>query len=166
MKCEKCGVNNATTHIHTVINGKVTDMNLCGYCAANTGLNKYGHMGLINLLASVFDDASLNPKISGDGYRCGGCGATFADIAAGGLVGCPECYRTFYRQLFPTVKRIHGRTNHAGKIPQSSAPRLGKESRIEGLRRQMAKAVETENFELAATLRDEIKEIEGDGANG
>lgn len=166
MKCEKCGVNTATTHIHTVINGKVTDMNLCGYCAANSGLNKFGHMGLINLLASVFDDTSLNPPTAGVETICPDCGASFADIAACGLVGCPNCYRTFYRQLLPTVKRIHGRTNHAGKIPQSSAPRLSDESRVENLKRRMKRAVDAENFELAATLRDQIKELEGDAQNG
>ena len=164
MKCEKCGKNTATTHIHTVINGHVTDMNLCGYCAANSGLDRFEHLGLMNLLASVFDDNALNPDTEEKEIRCPGCGSTFADIAGSGLLGCEECYTTFYRQLMPTLNRIHGRSPHVGKIPQSSAPRLSPTSRVEQLKKRLDRAVAAENFELAATLRDEIRSIEGGNA--
>ncbi len=164
MKCEKCGRNVATTHIHTVINGKVTEMHLCGYCAKNHGINRFEHLGLMNLLASVFDDKELNPQAEKSTERCNTCGASFADIAGCGLIGCGDCYKFFSKQLNPTLKRIHGSSGHIGKIPSSSAPRLNTVSRVEQLKRRLSEAIETENFELAATLRDRIREIEGGNA--
>jgi len=161
MKCEKCGKNVATTHIHTVINGKVTEMHICGYCAKNHGIGRFEHLGLMNLLASVYDDTSLGSIEKNNSERCTTCGASFADIAGCGLIGCPDCYKFFMKQLNPTLKRIHGNSGHIGKIPSSSAPRLSTVSRVEQLKRRLAKAVETENFELAAALRDRIREIEG-----
>ncbi len=161
MKCEKCGKNPATTHIHTVINGKVTDMHICGYCAANSGINRFEQLGLMNLLATIFDDASLNPKTMEASIKCNTCGATFADIAGCGLIGCPDCYKTFNKQLTSTLKRIHGSSGHIGKIPSSSAPRLNTVSELEMLKSQLQDAINTENFEHAATLRDRIREIEG-----
>ncbi len=164
MKCEKCGRNVATTHIHTVINGKVTDMHLCGYCAKNHGLGRFEHLGLMNLLASVYDDTNLNSKENNDTDRCNNCGASFADIAGCGLIGCPDCYKYFMKQLNPTLKRIHGLGGHIGKIPSSSAPRLNTVSKVEQLKRRLSEAIETENFELAVTLRDRIRELEGGNA--
>lgn len=163
MKCEKCGKNVATTHIHSVINGEVTEIHLCGYCAANNGINKFEHLGLMNLLATVFDDSTLNPKSIDNATKCETCGATFADIASCGLIGCPDCYKTFSKQLTPTLRRIHGNTGHIGKIPSSSAPRLSTVSKIDELKRRLQDAIKTENFELAATLRDRIREMEGRG---
>ena len=161
MKCEKCGKNVATTHIHTVINGKVTDMHICGYCAKNHGIGRFGHLGLMNLLASVYDDTSINSKENNNTDRCNTCGASFGDIAGSGFIGCPDCYKFFVKQLNPTLKRIHGNSGHIGKIPSSAAPRLNTISKVEQLKRRLAEAIETENFELAATLRDRIREMEG-----
>jgi protein arginine kinase activator len=162
MKCEKCGNNIATTHIHTVINGKVCDQNLCGYCASLSGAFGFGDLRIINMLANTFEEGAFSSK-DGDERKCSSCGSTFADIAALGLVGCPDCYKTFYSGLMPTIRRIHGRNVHVGKIPYSSAPRLSQKTRIETLKKQMDDAVKQENFELAASLRDRIKIIEKEG---
>ena len=160
MKCEKCGINNATTHIRSVINGKVSEINLCGYCAANNGIGKFGRYGIMDMLATAYKDIETSSTDSVNVMRCRSCGATFADIASKGLVGCPECYKVFHSELMPTIRRIHGKNAHNGKIPYSSAPRLDRRTQIESLRKQMNDAVSTENFELAATLRDRIKSIE------
>ena len=165
MKCEKCGNNIATTHIHTVINGKVTDLNLCGYCARLSGVNGFSHLRIINMLSNTFEENAFSHN-DGTELSCALCGATFSEIAASGLVGCPECYKTFYIGLMPTIRRIHGRNVHIGKIPYSSAPRLNNKTRIETLKKQMEDAVKQENFEFAATLRDRIKRLEEEENNG
>ncbi|MBR6533060.1 MAG: UvrB/UvrC motif-containing protein [Clostridia bacterium] len=157
MLCEKCGKNHATTHIKTVVNGVIREYNLCDSCAANSG---YATNSLTGMLASMFGDftkqESLIPQT-----KCSVCGATFRDIAKSGKVGCGECYNTFYDELLPYLKRVHGSTKHVGKVP-CSAPLtvIQKGETIEDLRNELARLVREENYEQAAVVRDKIKEME------
>lgn len=159
MLCEKCGKNNATTHIRTVVNGVVTEKNLCGFCAAEEGYNGLSHKGLAQMLASMFDEtASLKADNS---VRCSCCNSTFSDIAAKGKVGCPECYKTFYNELLPYLKRVHGATKHSGKIPNKAPLAIMKdEETVDTLRMKLNDLVRNEKYEEAAVIRDKIKKLE------
>ena len=157
MKCENCGVNNATTHIKKVINGVVTEQYLCQSCYAKKG---YGANSLAGMLASVFGDTT-NEFLSPTAKTCDECGCTFSDIVNFGKVGCPKCYETFYDELLPYLKRIHSSVTHVGKIP-NRAPLsiLDTKNELETLRSRLNDAVLKEEFEIAAKLRDKIREIE------
>lgn len=162
MLCEKCGKTAATTHIRSVINGKVTEKYLCSHCAANEGYGDIKGSNLSQMLSSMFGDtvsATQNTQVT----RCGCCGSTFADIAKSGKCGCPECYTTFYEQLLPYLKRVHGSTKHIGKIPDC-APATEKTDKdnIDELRALLSRLVSEENYEQAAVVRDKIKELEGE----
>ncbi len=78
------------------------------------------------------------------------------------LIAIAHFTDSFYRLLSEYTEGLITQV----KIPQSSAPRLSDESRVENLKRRMKRAVDAENFELAATLREQIKELEGDAQNG
>ncbi len=160
MLCEKCGKNNATTHIRTVVNGVVTEKNLCGYCAASEGYADIGHNSLGEMLASMFGDVLATGSPSAT-LRCPCCGAAFSDIAESGKVGCSECYKTFYNELLPYLKRVHGSTKHAGRIP-NKAPLATRpaEDTVEGLRTKLNDLIRSEKFEEAAVIRDKIKKLE------
>lgn len=161
MLCEKCGKNNATTHIRSVVNGVVTEKHLCGYCAANDASN-IGHNNLAQMLASMFGDSQM---LSGSvkQVRCECCGASFSDIAESGKVGCSKCYETFYNQLLPYLKRVHGSTVHSGKIPNRAPLTVRpKEDTVESLRMELNRLVSEEKFEQAAVVRDKIKKLEED----
>lgn len=162
MLCEKCGKNHATTHIRSVVNGVVTERNLCGYCAATEGYNNLPHNSLGEMLASMFGDVLSSGSPSAK-LRCPCCGAAFSDIAESGRVGCSECYKTFYDQLLPYLKRVHGSTKHAGKIP-NRAPLIVRpaEETIDSLRMKLNELIREENFEEAVIVRDKIKKLEGE----
>ena len=162
MLCEKCGKNNATTHIRSVVNGVVYEKNLCGYCAANEGYNDFAHNSLSNLLASMLGDVLASGSLTAT-RKCSCCGASFSDIAESGKVGCPECYKTFYDDLLPYLKRVHGSTKHAGKIP-NKAPLVVKPAvdTVDTLRMKLNELVSEEKFEEAAKIRDKIREMEGE----
>ncbi len=113
MLCEKCGVNNATTHIRTIINGVVHEKHLCSHCAATESKYETKDNNLAQILGNMFGNASQNSQSAIT--RCGCCGSTYEDIAESGRCGCPECYTTFYNQLLPQLKRIHGSTDYTGK---------------------------------------------------
>lgn len=158
MLCEKCGKNHATTHIKTVVNGIVREYNLCGECAAKSG---YATNSITGMLASMLGDMSL-PTVTKQ-KRCDVCGATFSDIAKSGKMGCNECYNTFREEILPYIKRVHGATNHAGKIP-NRAPLIvkPKEKTVSDLRQELSRLVAEEKYEQAAVIRDKIKEMEGE----
>lgn len=163
MLCEKCGKNNATTHIRSVVNGVVREMNLCGYCAAKEGYHDLAHNSLAQMLASMFGDAlAANSAVAA--RRCECCGASFSDIAENGRVGCSECYNTFYDDLLPYLKRVHGATEHVGKRPNKAQLTVApSEDSIQSLRDKLSTLVREEKFEEAAVIRDKIKKMELEG---
>ena len=161
MLCQKCGKNNATTHIKTVINGKVTEQSLCGYCAAKQGYTGFSAGPISNILASMLGQ-TIQVSAGISSHSCGCCGATFADVAETGKVGCAECYREFGAELLPYLKRIHGGVRHTGKVPGTKQLVIKEETgSVSELKAKLASLVATEKYEEAAVVRDEIKKLEG-----
>ena len=88
------------------------------------------------------------------------------------MVGCADCYEKFYDRLLPSIQRIHGRTKHVGRVPYTEVPdekkpeakkkELSTEEKIAKLQEDMQKAIDCQNFEQAAVIRDEIKELKGE----
>lgn len=162
MMCEKCGKNNATTHIRTVVNGVIHEKNLCSHCAAAEGYTVQAQTSLAGMLASMFGEV-MEPR-SVDYKKCPVCGATFADIAESGKAGCADCYETFGAELLPYLKRVHGSTKHVGKIPNSAPLAVRpKADTVESLRMELNRLVAEEKYEQAAVIRDKIKEMEEKG---
>lgn len=167
MKCEKCKKNEATTHIKKVVNGEYTEYNLCSECAHAMGYDNVFDFEMPDmfggLLQSFFTGAL--PARSG-ASRCPACSSSYGDITDSGKVGCAKCYEAFYSELLPSIKRIHGNTTHCGKVPGSAEKRasakkpISPKDEIEDLKQQLQNAVQRQDFELAAKLRDTIKEKE------
>ena len=159
MLCENCGVNKATTHIHSVINGVASEKYLCSNCATKEGYSDIKSNNLSQMLSSMFGETitDATPK---NIIRCNCCGATFADIASSGRCGCAGCYSTFYEQLLPYFKRLHGSTKHTGKIINCNFSRNEPAQTVESLRELLSKLIQDENYEQAAVIRDKIKSLQ------
>lgn len=158
MMCDKCGKNLATTHIKTAINGVIEERNLCSYCAAKEGISSFGKSSLSNMLAVMLGDSLEVGAISRERCKC--CGASFSDIAQSGKVGCSECYETFRSELLPSINRLHGKVKHVGTAPESFVNVETTEEKVIKLKEKLKLAVEKEEFEEAAKLRDQIKNLE------
>jgi protein arginine kinase activator len=92
--------------------------------------------------------------------KCPTCGMTFEDFSKVGRLGCGECYRTFRPELTDLLRRIHGSPKHRGKStiePPTETVQPVREERK--LREELRKAIENEEFEKAASLRDQIKSL-------
>lgn len=167
MKCQKCGANNANTHVKTIINGEFKEYDLCSECAKKMGYtNIFDDMEneFTSFLGSFFGNA-LPARTQSE--RCDFCGSTYSDIARSGHVGCAHCYDIFGDELLPSIRRIHGNTTHCGKNStsekRSNAVEIHKETKEEKVKRlndELDKAVKEQNFEHAAELRDQIKGLE------
>ncbi|MGN1080696.1 MAG: UvrB/UvrC motif-containing protein [Acutalibacteraceae bacterium] len=165
MKCQNCN-NEATTHIKQNINGKITELHLCGECAAKMGYdtvsgfeNLGAFMNPFELISSVFAPGKAGLG-TGKVKRCSGCGISFDEIAKTGRAGCPKCYEEFYSELMPSIRKIHGNAKHMGRLPKEAGSEAKAERTVAELKEKLAKAVEEQNFEEAARLRDEIKGLE------
>ena len=167
MKCQKCGANNANTHVKTIINGDFKEYDLCSECAHKMGYtNVFADMDndFSNLLGSFF--GNVLPART-QATRCEFCGSTYSEIAKTGQVGCANCYKLFADQLYPSIRRIHGNTTHCGKnsgraaAAEKKPAEMTKEEKLADMKKQLDAAVKEQNFELAAELRDKIKETEG-----
>lgn len=166
MLCQNCGKNEATTHIKRVVNGDTTQTHLCSECAKHLG---YGDMfsgfglNLDDFFGGFLGDTvqKLNSPAE---QKCPKCGNTFGDIVRSGKVGCSHCYETFYDKLLPSIQRIHGRIRHNGKqapgIDATATPVEPQIDPIEKLRQELATAIENQEFEQAAVIRDKIRELE------
>ncbi len=167
MVCQNCGKAQATTHIKRVVNGDTTEHHLCAQCAGDLGytdmFSGFAPLSLSDFFGDLLGDAgrkSIGTKV----VRCPKCGNSFNDIVRDSQVGCAECYRIFFDKLAPSLERIHGRAVHSGKKidvirEEKSEPTM--EEQIASLKAKLTEAVEKQEFELAAKLRDEIKELEG-----
>lgn len=165
MLCEKCGKKSATAFFSQNINGKEETYGLCSRCASeyyHNGINSFA-LDFSNLLSLAFSqnkDSLTQTESSSTVIRCPECSATFREIVNAGKVGCGRCYVTFRNQLMPSIQKIHGKTEHVGKISVNVGEKMKRESLLRQLREELSDAVKEQNFESAAMLRDKIKNIE------
>ncbi len=165
MLCEQCGERPAAIHLTQIVNNTVTQQHLCEVCAAEKGVHTEASVAkfpLSDFLASMGEGTAPATPASG-AEACSACGATLQDFQDSGRLGCPECYTTFAAHLRTLLRRVHGSSQHVGvpypgpsalREPEAPAPDLTE------LREQLQRAVATENFELAARLRDQIRALE------
>ncbi len=167
MLCERCKKNTANTLIRENVNGVLKEMHLCSSCAKEAGYHDLFNthpLGFDHILDSFLKDEFKGFLKSGsERERCEGCGMTFEDIAQSGKVGCAKCYQTFKSLLAPSLKRIHGNTQHTGKVPSSAGEMVKKQNEIKRLKEELNQMIAQQNFEEAAKLRDQIRAMESEG---
>lgn len=164
MLCDICGKNTATVHLTEIIDEKMNELHLCEECARDKSAAMESQFGLSDLLAGMVD---FQKPFSKDEepvtVKCPACGLSYADFKKVGRLGCAECYNVFRKYLAPLLKRIHGSNQHIGKSPQKIKPTgkvYKKKADAQELKNQLQAAVQREDFEEAARLRDAIKIIE------
>lgn len=167
MLCNLCKKNQATVHLTEIIDDQMSELHLCDECARKKSMQMEQQFGLSDLLAGLVDygkQAGGFEKVS-SGVKCKHCGLCYEDFRKIGRLGCSECYEAFVKYLGPLLKRIHGANYHVGKKPvlTQEAPSKGAKEKlidIVALKDKLQQAILSEEFELAAQLRDAIKEAE------
>ncbi|MGH7180304.1 MAG: UvrB/UvrC motif-containing protein [Tepidisphaeraceae bacterium] len=163
MNCDNCN-KTATIHLTEIKNGKKIEKHLCEQCAAqNEGFPVKSHTPINELLTNFVLAHSGLQKESGS--ACEHCGMTWTEFRQGGLLGCEHDYHLFERELTPLLQRAHDNgTHHLGKVPTrrgGSGVPVRKQLDTARLRKELARAVEAEDYERAAKLRDQIRQAEG-----
>jgi protein arginine kinase activator len=156
VQCEACGKNEATVHLTEIVNDKVTKLNLCEDCAKEKGAEMEEHFGLSDLLAGLADPGVTAKPEAVATAQCQSCGFTYQDFRKMGRLGCGECYEAFKKELSQLLKRIHSADRHVGKVPLTAGKTIKDTRTIQELKMRMEKAIQSEEFEEAARLRDRI----------
>ncbi len=158
MQCNQCKEREAVVHLTQIGNDQVITVHLCERCAAEKGVESAAVVAKTpvgNFLASLGTTEAPRP---GEAAACPGCGASWTDFRETGRFGCPDCYRTFEGSLRELLRRLHGSSRHLGeRYVARDADGRSAEISPDELRGQLRLAIETENFELAAELRDRLR---------
>lgn len=141
MRCEHCGRNEATFHYQSTVNGYTEEAHLCAECAAELGYRE----------------------------RLGGMTGTFSDTFSDAFFLLPSLFDGFGApRLTPVARRTPERTPVSGG-PYDGVESLLGEAEGQALRRERERnslevrlkgAVDAEDYEQAARLRDELKRLE------
>lgn len=169
MICQECQQRPATLHFTKIVNGEKTEFHICEHCAREKGElipGTSGGFSIHNLLSGLMDfDSSNKMKTQGTGaapqqLQCPECGMTYGEFRKLGRFGCSSCYQTFDRHLDPLLKRVHGSTGHVGKLPERARVQIKVRREVNQLRHELQQRIAEEEFEQAAQLRDQIRELE------
>lgn len=162
MQCERCGKNPAVIHLTQIVNNETSTRHLCDTCASEMGLDAGASSEtapLTDFLAQMGKGLSLGSASAAG--ACEFCGLTMNDFKRTGRLGCPHCWAQFDQHLRGLLRKLHGGTQHMGKVYLPPDPReTDRTARVASLRRSLARAVESEDFERAAVLRDQIRRAE------
>jgi protein arginine kinase activator len=165
MQCQICNKNDATIHLTEISDGVRAEMHVCEQCAQEQGIAIKSQIPLNELLSSLLAVQPTDEELFGTADKAGGacphCGFTLAQFRKEAVLGCPYDYEVFEKPLLNLIKKAHnGKTSHCGKVPSKTSTGTKKQIKLIALRRQLEDAVRSEDYELAAKLRDKIKKFE------
>ncbi len=162
MRCEICQNREATVHLTEITNGVRTETHLCEHCATEQGIAVKSHIPINELLSGLLSVQPSDEELAGMADRemsCPHCGFTLEQFREKAVLGCPNDYEVFEKSLLPLIKKAHdGKSHHCGKVPSRVPEDSKRQLRLAQLRRRLDEAVRSEDYELAAKLRDEIAE--------
>lgn len=161
--CDKCKKNIATVHVEEIVNNVKSQYNLCAECAQGYNNDASFDSFFKNFLEAMFsfqaEPSSQSPSFNTD-TKCMTCGLTYSDFKQTSRFGCADCYGSFRPQIDIVLKNIQGSNRHEGKYPNKNSSELIFMKQLGSLKASLAKAIEDEEYEQAAMLRDKIKELQ------
>ena len=161
MQCDICGKKKATVHLTEIVDDQMSEMHLCEECARQKSVQMEQQFGLADLLAGLADFGKSAKEEVRESIKCTQCGMSYDEFRKFGRLGCSQCYESFKMHLGTLLKKVHGASHHLGKSPVKIPQ--GEKKKIEdfqGLKGDLEKAIQMEDFEKAAQIRDKIREME------
>ena len=161
MLCDVCNEGVVVIDLTKVVGSEVKHLRLCEKCAAEQGVETslvVPKKQVTELLQSVHQHM---PAASDDAARCTFCSSTLRDFRSSGRLGCPHCYSAFEKSLRELLRRVHGNSRHVGHryVPPSEGE-VERSVTAGELRERLQRAIESEQFEMAADIRDKLRGLE------
>ncbi len=166
MLCQICKKNKATITIVKVIELNKTELHVCSECAhyllgnsiSSFSFSQYNINEILDNLLSAFAqyDKVDNIVSKKNIMTCPKCNMTYNEFVQSGRLGCGNCYEYFRKQLNPLLGRLHGHSQHIGKVPLAIKERFVRLKRLKEIKDELQRAILKEEYEKAAQLRDMI----------
>ncbi len=160
MKCENCGKNEVTFVYQSNVNGQVTEKHLCQDCAEKLGymnMAAQGHRMMENFLgSSFFGDRFLDSFFTPMPSLLGQMNRLFEDP-----------FDDFFHEMpalsaQPAAQPEVQQPQEEHLVDDKEQSRFSRMRHLNALKMEMKKAVHKEDFERAAQLRDEIRQLESE----
>ncbi len=180
MMCSNCGKKEANFMYTEIVNGVKKEIRLCSDCANRLGFLDNMSFSMPSLDFSSFLGDFLNeyntlmPSFFTEKekvLKCSECGMNYDEFLRTGRFGCSNCYDVFQQEIEPLLKQLHGDTRFLGKrsnnnfdgekLKNLETVEDAGDTELEILKEKLKKAIRIEDYEKAAKIRDEIKELEG-----
>ena len=172
MLCDNCGKREANVRYSENINGRKKELHLCEECSKKLGIENMDFnmpIDFSSFFGGLLEDFGTNDFMplfnEVKQLKCDNCGYTFEDIVNTGKVGCENCYKIFYDKMIPSIERLHGNTKHVGKVSLGASSKAKLTSEIEKKKLLLKEAIDKQEFEQAAKIRDQIKKMKEENDN-
>ena len=160
-KCQKCS-KPATVHITEIEKHTPNEIHLCETHAQqylSPGEEQPAQNTAVSILAQYLSTGTVELEQQ-EVKSCPMCDMTFTDFRDQQRLGCPHDYEVFQEELHPLLETIHSETTHCGKVPKRAPGASQQRVQIIKLRNDLKRAIAEEHFEDAASLRDQIHNLE------
>jgi protein arginine kinase activator len=159
MKCEFCD-ELAKVHLTQMLKNGSLEIHLCERCAEERGITDPSSFLLQNLLGSEGSKVEQSVPMLKDTANCEHCGFSFQDFKRAGRLGCSKCYQVFSGDISAMLSTMHRGQKHKGKRPRGLVDNSARIEAVSEAKEKLQKAIDEENFEIAAKIRDEILVLE------
>ena len=165
MICQICGKHNASMLVQQLIDGKTKELYLCRSCAKKHNLfadEREMHTSLKNIFDDLLPQLNKPEDISENGRPavCPDCGTALSRVKGKKIIGCSRCFFYFRDTIVKLMQETGGEIFYAGNLPAQLETFSGAGLSLRQLEAGLQKAVENEEYELAAYFRDKIREQE------
>lgn len=184
MLCEKCKIREANLLYTEIIDGVKREHHFCIQCAKEMDFSQYSAIfdrdfPLAKLLSGLLrEEVDTERKNEYKHVVCPVCKTSYEDFINDSKFGCKDCYEVFRLLIEENIKQLQGSDTHKGKRPaermrpvseiksgkreeniSTKEREQNKEQELNRLRTMLKAAIASEEYELAAQCRDEIKSL-------
>lgn len=172
MRCDECNSREAQYTIAIVAGSETSTRHLCEVCmeklrekGEQVGFAEMIHQAVHAIVFHGAEEGKDSPEAELPAISCPACSTTLQSVMRTGKVGCAKCYQTFREPLLMKLKATRKAVSPADVlVAQTTPPPMppaAEQARQEELTSQLKAAIEAEDYELAAKLRDQLFGKEG-----
>ena len=160
MKCDVCKKNEAIIFVRNISGQLDVELHLCHACAKTRNVaipGKDQEVSLSSLLSAEIQNA-LN--YSPGTKFCSSCGQSALSLSQTKKAGCPHCYIALKKEIISLLKTENMYPSYIGTTPKQHEhfdSNLNERLRLQA---SLEKAIEVEDYEQAAYIRDKLKLLE------